>query len=58
MAVALDGAAACNPAEQFKQRTINRRYVALYLRKPKENSGRISLAIGRSPSEVEKMSTG
>ena len=45
MAVALDSAAYYNLAEQFKQRTINRRYVALIYGNPKENSGQISLAI-------------
>lgn len=57
MVVALDSAAYYNLAEQFKQRTINRRYVALIYGTPKENSGQISLAIGRSESDRKKMST-
>ena len=57
MAVALDSAAYYNLAEQFKQRTINRRYVALIYGNPKENSGQISLAIGRSETDRKKMST-
>ena len=57
MVVALDNAAYYNLAEQFKQRTINRRYVALIYGNPKENSGQISLAIGRSETDRKKMST-
>ena len=57
MVVALDSAAYYNLAEQFKQRTINRRYVALIYGNPKENSGQISLAIGRSETDRKKMST-
>lgn len=57
MVVALDSTAYHNLAEQFKQRTINRRYVALIYGKPKENSGQISLAIGRSETDRKKMST-
>ncbi|MDP3260272.1 MAG: RluA family pseudouridine synthase [Thermodesulfovibrionales bacterium] len=57
MAVALDSAAYYNLAEQFKQRTINRRYVALIYGNPKENGGQISLAIGRSETDRKKMST-
>jgi 23S rRNA pseudouridine1911/1915/1917 synthase len=57
MVVALDSAAYYSLAEQFKQRTINRRYVALIYGNPKENSGQISLAIGRSETDRQKMST-
>lgn len=57
MVVALDSAAYYSLAEQFKQRTINRRYVALIYGNPKENSGHISLAIGRSETDRKKMST-
>jgi len=57
MVVALDSAAYYSLAEQFKQRTINRRYVALIYGNPKENSGQISLAIGRSETDRKKMST-
>lgn len=57
MVVALDSATYYDLAEQFKQRTINRRYVALIYGNPKENSGQISLAIGRSETDRKKMST-
>jgi 23S rRNA pseudouridine1911/1915/1917 synthase len=57
MVVALDSAAYYNLAEQFKQRTINRRYIALIYGNPKQDSGRISLAIGRSETDRKKMST-
>lgn len=57
MVVALDSAAYYNLAEQFKQRTINRRYVALIYGNPKDSSGQISLAIGRSETDRKKMST-
>ena len=57
MVVALDSAAYYSLAEQFKQRIIDRRYVALIYGTPKENSGQISLAIGRSETDRKKMST-
>ena len=57
MVVALDSAAYYSLAEQFKQRTINRRYVALIYGTSKENSGPLSLAIGRSETDRKKMST-
>jgi len=57
MVVALDSGAYYKLAEQFKQRTINRRYVALIYGNPKDNSGQISLAIGRSETDRKKMST-
>jgi len=57
MVVALDSASYYSLAEQFKQRTISRRYVALIYGNPKGNSGQISLAIGRSETDRKKMST-
>jgi len=57
MVVALDSAAYYRLAEQFKQRTINRRYLALVYGNLKDNAGQISLSIGRSESDRKKMST-
>ena len=42
---------------QFKQRTINRKYIALLYGNLKEDKGEISLSIGRSESDRKKMST-
>ena len=57
MVVALDDAAYYNLADQFKQRTINRRYLALIYGNFKEDTGEIALMIGRSESDRKKMST-
>jgi len=57
MVVALDDVAYYNLAEQFKQRTINRRYLALIYGNLKEDTGEIALRIGRSESDRKKMST-
>lgn len=57
MVVALDDAAYYNLAEQFKQRTINRRYLTLIYGNLKTDKGEISLTIGRSKSDRKKMST-
>jgi 23S rRNA pseudouridine1911/1915/1917 synthase len=57
MVVALDDLAYYNLAEQFKQRTINRRYLALIYGNLKEDTGEIALRIGRSESDRKKMST-
>jgi 23S rRNA pseudouridine1911/1915/1917 synthase len=57
MVVALDDAAYYNLVEQFKKRTINRKYKALIYGTFKENSGEILLKIGRSDSDRKKMST-
>jgi len=57
MVVALDDAAYYNLADQFKQRTINRRYLALIYGNFKEDAGEIALMIGRSESDRKKMST-
>lgn len=57
MVMALDDTAYYNLAEQFKQRTINRRYIALIYGNPLKDSGEIASRIGRSPSDRKKMST-
>ncbi len=57
MVVALDDNAYYNLIEQFKNRTINRRYAALIYGNAKEDSGEIALNIGRSVSDRKKMST-
>lgn len=57
MVVALDDKAYYSLAEQFRARSINRKYIALVYGKPKKNSGEISLPIGRSESDRKKMST-
>jgi 23S rRNA pseudouridine1911/1915/1917 synthase len=57
MVVALDDITYYNLAEQFKQRTINRRYLALIYGNLKEETGEIALKIGRSESDRKKMST-
>ncbi len=57
MVVALNDSAYYNLAEQFKQRTINRRYVALVYGTLREDEGEIALRIGRSESDRKKMST-
>lgn len=57
MVIALDDSAYYGLVEQFRHRTINRKYVALIYGSPKENKGEISLNIGRSESDRKKMST-
>jgi 23S rRNA pseudouridine1911/1915/1917 synthase len=57
MVVALDDAAYYNLAEQFRDRTIQRKYIALIVGNLKEDSGEIRLLIGRSNSDRKKMST-
>jgi len=57
MVVALENSAYYSLAEQFKQRTINRRYIALVYGTLKEDEGEIVLKIGRSESDRKKMST-
>jgi 23S rRNA pseudouridine1911/1915/1917 synthase len=57
MVVALDDSTYYSLAEQFKERSINRRYGALVYGDLKENEGRIALKIGRSESDRKKMST-
>ncbi|MDX9715642.1 MAG: RluA family pseudouridine synthase [Dissulfurispiraceae bacterium] len=57
MVVALDDAAYHGLVEQFKQRTIDRKYAALVYGSLKDDSGEISLGIGRSSADRKKMST-
>lgn len=56
MVIALDDRAYYSLTEQFKDRTINRRYIALVYGDIKEDSGVISVQIGRSISDRKKMS--
>lgn len=57
MVVALADAAYYNLVEQFKHRTINRKYIALVYGYLKRDTGEIVLSIGRSESDRKKMST-
>jgi len=57
MVIALDDRAYYDLAEQFRQRTINRRYIALVFGDLIEDEGTITLKIGRSESDRKKMST-
>lgn len=57
MVVALDDKSYYSLAEQFRVRSINRKYIALVYGKPKGNSGEIVFPIGRSESDRKKMST-
>ena len=57
MVVALDDCAYYNLIEQFRKRTISRKYIAIVSGSLKEDSGEISLSIGRSQTDRKKMST-
>ena len=57
MVVALDDTAYYELTDQFKNRTIQRKYLAVVSGALKENSGEITLSIGRSTSDRKKMST-
>jgi 23S rRNA pseudouridine1911/1915/1917 synthase len=57
MVVALDDGAYYGLAEQFRKRSIQRRYLALVYGSMKGESGRIALSIGRSETDRKKMST-
>ncbi len=57
MVVALTDDAYYTLVEQFRERTIDRKYVALVFGNLREDSGEISLRIGRSESDRKKMST-
>jgi 23S rRNA pseudouridine1911/1915/1917 synthase len=57
MVVALDDITYYDLIDQFKERTIQRKYVALVSARLKEDSGEIKLAIGRSDTDRKKMST-
>jgi 23S rRNA pseudouridine1911/1915/1917 synthase len=57
MVVALDDAAYYHLIEQFRQRTINRKYIALVYGNFVQDEGEIALKIGRSATDRKKMST-
>jgi len=57
MVVALDDRSYYHLVEQFRARTINRKYTALVYGELRGNEGRISAKIGRSESDRKKMST-
>jgi len=57
MVIALDDMAYYDLVEQFRQRSIKRRYRAIVFGSLREKSGEISLRIGRSESDRKKMST-
>ncbi len=57
MVIALNDEAYYNLIEQFRHRTINRRYIALIYGNLGEDEGEIALRIGRSESDRKKMST-
>lgn len=57
MVVALEDSAYYNLVDQFRQRSINRKYKALIYGTLKNVSGEIALKIGRSESDRKKMST-
>ena len=57
MIVALDDSAYYNLVEQFRERSITRKYEALIYGTLKKVSGEIALKIGRSLSDRKKMST-
>ncbi|WP_333653809.1 RluA family pseudouridine synthase [Dissulfurispira sp.] len=57
MVVALDDKAYYDLVEQFKKRTINRKYITLVYGNIKEDSGEIEMKIGRAVSDRKKMST-
>ena len=57
MVVALDDKAYYDLVEQFRERTMDRKYQALVFGTMKEDSGEISSRIGRSESDRKKMST-
>lgn len=57
MVIALDDKAYYDLMEQFKKRTINRRYTTLVYGNIKEDSGEIEMKIGRAVSDRKKMST-
>ncbi|MBF0517457.1 MAG: RluA family pseudouridine synthase [Nitrospirae bacterium] len=57
VAIALDDASYYGLVEQFKNRTIKRRYLALIYGSMTTQQGAITLPIGRSKSDRKKMST-
>jgi 23S rRNA pseudouridine1911/1915/1917 synthase len=57
MVIALDDRAYYSLSEQFRQRMITKRYLALVYGNPRQNNGVIEASIGRSESDRKKMST-
>lgn len=57
MVIALNDEAYYSLVEQFKHRTIKKRYIALIYGNLREDRGEITLMIGRSESDRKKMST-
>lgn len=57
MVIAIDDRAYYNLVEEFRQRTINRKYKALVYGKLKNDTGEIKGLIGRSDTDRKKMST-
>lgn len=57
MVIALEDSTYYDLVEQFRERTMSRRYQTLVFGNLRENSGVISLRIGRSASDRKKMST-
>jgi 23S rRNA pseudouridine1911/1915/1917 synthase len=57
MVVALNDDSYYNLIEQFRQRTIKKRYIALIYMNLKQDKGVIASKIGRSESDRKKMST-
>jgi len=57
MVVALDDRAYYDLVEQFRKRTIHRKYMAMIYGNPRNDSGEITVPIGRSESDRKKMST-
>ncbi len=57
MVVALDDSSYYDLVEKFRKREISRKYVAIVYGNLREESGEISLRIGRSESDRKKMST-
>ena len=57
MVVALDDRAYYDLVQQFRERSMNRRYRAIVFGALREKSGEISLRIGRSEADRKKMST-
>jgi 23S rRNA pseudouridine1911/1915/1917 synthase len=57
MVIALNDEAYYKLIEQFRQKTINKKYIALVYKNLNKDEGEISLRIGRSLSDRKKMST-
>jgi 23S rRNA pseudouridine1911/1915/1917 synthase len=57
MVIALNDKVYYNLVEQFREKTINKKYIALVYKNLTADEGEISLRIGRSLSDRKKMST-